>query len=170
MVVRALPILFCAAVSATAQPPLPTPAERQAKLAHLRANLADYRQHPIELTCTQPTVNVNGSEALLDSPHFSGAVTIDLGPPKREPGGFAASFEIEPIIDDLLAPDAKFTYGRATVRRKRVEVYRYREQSDSGLRRASVYTDPDSGAIFRLVLHGFNTPASAQLFCQAQPK
>jgi hypothetical protein len=167
-------MLFCVAVGAGAQAPhapaLPTPAEQQAKLAQLRANLAEYRQHPLDLTCIQPTLNVNGSEALLDSPHFAGAVTIDLGPRKNQPGGFAANFEIEPILDDLLAPDAQFTYGRATVRRKRVEVYRYSEQSESGLRHASVYTDPDSGVIFRIVLYGFNTPASAQLFCQAQPK
>lgn len=169
MIRRALPILFCVTVGAVAQP-VPTPAEQQAKLAQLRANLADYRQHPPDLTCTQPTVNVNGSEALLDSPHFSGAVTVDLGPPRNEAGGFAASFELQPILDDLLAADAKFTYGRATVRRKRVEVYRYCAQSDNGLRHASVYTDPDSGAIFRLVLYGFNTPASAQLFCHAEPK
>jgi hypothetical protein len=172
---RELPILLCAAVGAVAQPlhapVIPTPAEQQAKLAHLRTNLDDYRQHPPDLTCIQRTLIVKGTEALLNSGHFSGGVTVDVGPrPPNEPHGFPTSFDVAPIIDELLASDAKFTYGWAMVRKKPLEVYRYRRDSDSGLQQANVYTDPDSGGIFRIVFQGFNTPASAQLFCQAEPK
>ena len=172
----ALSLMFCFAVAVEAQlaptfyppPQPPAPPDRDATLRQLRTSGAKLKENPPAFTCVPLATK---------TVRFRSSVAVDFAPPPQDRTdwdrfksdgiyrGFVEARErqqevdLKPLFNELFSPGARFTVrGWSGLNRRKVALVRSSPASDGDNREATIYVDPNSGVILRIVRRGFEAP------------
>jgi hypothetical protein len=155
-------LISCGAVLGQAQQVSSQPgqAEQREMLSRLSDNITKLQRTTPQFSCEQPAMR--NSELVQGAPRPRNSVVVDLVPPPygRTPQtGVGASVPVDQMMADLFSSAPQFSFAFvATLQGRRTAVFRYSDHADGATRAASIYADPQTGAVYRILFSGFDVP------------